>query len=95
MSDWRSVSSSNISAVRYDPVLQQLDVRFKSGGEWTYPGVDQPTFDSMLSADSVGKFFHANIRSLTGAAPLQAKKPEQQPPRSGGWQDWVKQARDV
>ena len=60
--DYEPVDSSMISHVGYDAERQQLGVRFKRGAaEHTFADVPQDVFDTMVSSDSVGKFFHANI----------------------------------
>ena len=58
------VSSSNIESIGYDEPTKALHVKFKSGGTWTYSGDDAKAHhDAMLSAPSVGKYFHANVKS--------------------------------
>ena len=57
-----SVDSSNISNVEYDPDNLVLRVTFKNGGKYEYEGVLQEVVDEMLSASSVGSYFHSNIR---------------------------------
>lgn len=60
---WQSVDSSNIEAVAYDAEEKQIFVRFKDGAEWVYDNCEQKLFDSFLNAPSIGKFFHANIKT--------------------------------
>lgn len=57
------VKSSNIEAVGYDESTKTLTIRFKSGSTHSYADVDKLTYERLLSAQSVGKYFHANIRS--------------------------------
>ena len=57
-----SVDSSNIDKVEYDADNLVLRVTFKNGGQYEYEGVLQEVVDEMLSADSVGSYFHSNIR---------------------------------
>lgn len=57
-------SSSNIAApIRYSPSKQELYIRFHSGATWTYSGVAQSTYESLIAAPSVGKYFQSNIRN--------------------------------
>ena len=57
------VSSSNISAVGYDGQTRTLTIEFKSGGRHAYADVPAELHKAMMAAESVGKFFHANIKS--------------------------------
>ncbi|KKM06703.1 hypothetical protein LCGC14_1741290 [marine sediment metagenome] len=62
-----SVESSNIEAVGYDEQKEELFIEFKNKGENTtykYRGVPSKKYDSMVKADSVGRFFHKHIRGL-------------------------------
>ena len=54
------VDSSNINSVNYSE--EGLTVVFKSGMEYTYPGVPKLLYEQMLDADSVGKFFAQYIK---------------------------------
>ena len=54
------VVSSNINSVSYSE--KGLTVVFKSGKEYLYPGVPKLLYEQMLDADSVGKFFNAEIK---------------------------------
>lgn len=53
-----------INAVGYDPESQTLDVEFSNGRSYSYGGVPQSTFDAMMGAQSVGKFFIANVKNV-------------------------------
>lgn len=57
------VTSSNVSAVGYDPVMLRLFVRFNSGDEYAYDGVEPETHRFFLAADSKGKFLNRVIRA--------------------------------
>ncbi len=62
--DLKPVKSSNIAAVGYDPDDQTLHVKFKeSGAVYTYADVPADDHEALMGADSIGKHFHANIRS--------------------------------
>lgn len=57
------VKSSNIEALYYDDKTRLLTVKFKSGAMHDYHGVHPDTWLGLQAADSVGKYFHANIRN--------------------------------
>lgn len=57
------VTSSNIAAVGYDHATRTLGVQFKSGHLFHYQGVEPHQHAALLGADSVGKHFHAHIKS--------------------------------
>ena len=58
------VTSSNIESVGYDNDEQTLFVKFKSGTTYSYSEVPVEIYDEMLQADSKGKYFYANIKSV-------------------------------
>jgi len=55
------VSSSNLEAVAYDKDNEQLYIKFKSGSVYKYDQVSEDLFNSLLNAESVGKFFKQEI----------------------------------
>lgn len=57
------VQSSAIEAVKYEDVSHELFVQFKSGHLYKYADVSHKEFQALMSADSLGKHFHAHIRS--------------------------------
>jgi hypothetical protein len=59
----QSVSSSNLSAVGYDEETKTLRVLFRTGLTYEYSGVSPKVYDQLLAAESIGQYFHANIRS--------------------------------
>lgn len=59
----KPVKSSNISAIGYDAETKTLTVQFSSGGKHSYAGVPPETHQAMMSAESIGKYFHAKIRN--------------------------------
>lgn len=61
------VVSSNITAVNYSE--RGLAVVFKSGKEYTYPGVPKLLYEQMLDSESVGKFFAQVIKPFYPHAP--------------------------
>ena len=55
--------SSNIELVEYDPEIKALKVTFlRGGGTYLYEKVPAKTFGELISADSVGKYFQANVK---------------------------------
>lgn len=63
MPDLTPVTSSNIAAIGYDPEAREMHVQFKSGGIWIYADVPPEAHEEFASAESVGKHFHAHVRS--------------------------------
>lgn len=55
-------NSSTILMVSYDNLLNTLDVEFRSGSVYQYVGVPRSVYVELMEAESVGKFFHANIK---------------------------------
>ena len=55
--------SSNISEIGHDAVTNVLEVKFLNGGVFRYHGVDAAKHAALMGADSVGKHFHANIKT--------------------------------
>lgn len=56
------VDSSNIESIGWDEVDEELFITFNSGSTYVYSEVPKEVFDSMMNAESKGKFFHANIK---------------------------------
>lgn len=54
------VISSDLNAVGYENGI--LYIRFNSGGLYCYSGVPLNVFNSLLSAGSKGRYFHAFIK---------------------------------
>ena len=59
----QSVESSNIRSVGYDEFLLVLEIEFKSGAVYRYYGVPAEVHDELINAESVGKYFNANVKS--------------------------------
>ena len=59
----RSVESSNLKSVGYDEFLLVLEIEFKSGAVYRYYGVPAEVHDELINAESVGKYFNANVKS--------------------------------
>ena len=59
----QAVESSNLLEVGYNEENKKLFVKFNSGWVYGYHEVEPGVFDQLLSADSKGKFFNANIKN--------------------------------
>jgi hypothetical protein len=53
------VKSSNIKALGYDN--RGLFVQFIGGGAYHYPDAPRSVFNDLMGAESVGKFFRAEV----------------------------------
>ena len=56
------VSSSNIVSVGYDSENETLEIEFKTTGVYQYFNVPLFMHERLFMADSVGKFFNAEIK---------------------------------
>lgn len=56
------VTSGHIESVGYDSQLRVLRVQFKHGRTVDYRDVPPEIHESMMAAESVGKFLNANIK---------------------------------
>lgn len=61
--DREYVSSSMIRSIGYDPLNSTLEVEFTDGVVWQYFDYPESDWYVFKSADSVGKYFHSNIRN--------------------------------
>ncbi len=57
-----TVESSMIHAVGYDPEKHILEVVFNTGRTYQYADVPPEVYDSLLKAESKGRYFLAHIR---------------------------------
>jgi len=55
------VKSSNIQSIGYDDGL--LEIEFTNGRIYQYDGVELEKAEALINAESVGKFFFANIKN--------------------------------
>lgn len=67
----KPVNSSNIESMAHDPVAQVLEVKFKGGNTYRYKGVSADAHDSLMNAESIGKHFHSNIKSVCDAEKVE------------------------
>lgn len=58
------VESSNIAEISYKTKDSVLFVKFKNGTVYSYTGVPAAEFINLLQAESVGKYFNAEIKSV-------------------------------
>lgn len=60
--DREYVDSSMITSIGYDAMSCTLEVEFKNGVVWQYHDFPEYMWNEFQSAESKGKYFHANIR---------------------------------
>lgn len=63
MVDLVPVKSSALTHVGYDDEKSQLHAVFPGGATYIYNDVPREVYDGLHKAESVGKYFSANIRS--------------------------------
>ncbi len=61
--NYQRVSSSSIDEVGYDSGQRTLAVSFHAGREYLYADVPRETFEALLSASSIGRYFNSAIRN--------------------------------
>jgi hypothetical protein len=59
---YQRVSSSCIAEIGYDLFDETLAVRFHGGSEYRYAGIPPETHQALLAADSIGRYFNAEVR---------------------------------
>ena len=62
--EMQRVDSTDIASVGYADGI--LNIRFHSGGLYRYSNVPLAIYQSLISASSKGKYFHANIKGRYG-----------------------------
>jgi hypothetical protein len=75
--EMKTVKSSNIGKIGYEN--KKLRIEFKSGGLYEYNKVPEKTYRDFVKADSVGKYFHAKIRSKYQFKKIELTKPITKP----------------
>ena len=58
-----SVSSSLLESVGHDPDENVLEVELESGAIYQYRDVPEETYEELLAADSLGRYFNHHIRN--------------------------------
>lgn len=56
------VQSSTVQSAGYDPESQELHIKFKDGGYYTYQGVPPEKYDAFMMSGSKGQFLHHQIK---------------------------------
>ena len=59
-----AVQSSMMTAVGYDAQNKTLRIRFIQDADYDYSGVPPEIYQSLLSAESKGKYYHRYIKGL-------------------------------
>ncbi len=57
--EMKSVKSSNVDSIGYDPITRTMYVRFLNGGEYAYKNVPKDVFIKVFESDSIGKEIYA------------------------------------
>lgn len=55
--EFSAVESGFLEGIAYDPLTQSLSVKLKTGQVYTYFDVPEEVHKSMITAESVGRFF--------------------------------------
>jgi len=71
------VSSRQMIAIGYDPDSRTMAIVFDVGNEYRYANIEKETFQAMLSAKSVGSYFHRNIKTKPGTYPYSQVERQQ------------------
>jgi len=66
----RTVDSSVITSVGYDAKTNVLEVEFRTGRIYQYFLVPQSVYRELMRADSIGKYFNAEIRGSYNEVPI-------------------------
>lgn len=56
------VTSGNLAEVGYDPDLETLEIQFHHGGVYQYYNVPLFMHERLMTAESLGRFFNAEIK---------------------------------
>lgn len=59
---WVPLTSSNLSAARYDKDTNTLEVEFIGGRRYQYFDVPLQVFEGLICAESCGKYLNENIK---------------------------------
>ena len=59
--NWASVDSSNVAAIKFDAAAGELHVRFHNGKTYAYEGVPPEEAESLFHASSPGQYLRNNI----------------------------------
>lgn len=68
-------TSSAIAAHGFDPATQTMYLKFTSGTVYRYAEVSNDLYAGLQSAESVGRFYGANIKGKYAAVPVPVAPP--------------------
>lgn len=63
MIDLVPVKSSNLKSVGHEKEANELHVEFHGGSVFAYDGVSAELHERLMKAESIGKFFHKEIKN--------------------------------
>jgi hypothetical protein len=66
----QEVVSSQFKKVKYDSESKILTITFNNDKKYEYKDVPKDIFDGLISAESAGKYFIANIKNSFDYRPL-------------------------
>jgi hypothetical protein len=64
--EMRSVYSSHVDEIGYDPDTEELHVKYSSGRTTVYDGVPLTVAATVQSSASIGEALHAHVRGKYG-----------------------------
>jgi hypothetical protein len=64
MPEMTYVDSTNVEAIGYDEVAQELYVQFLGSGMYVYYDVPQEVYDELINAPSKGRFLNEAIKNV-------------------------------
>jgi KTSC domain len=59
-----ATESRTVASVGYDAPSSTMELEFVDGGVYRYFVVPRSVLDALLTADSIGRFFHEHIRGV-------------------------------
>lgn len=59
------VSSSLVESLGYSPEKEVLEVELENGRVYQYRDVPESTYNELIEADSIGRYFNQYIRDLS------------------------------
>lgn len=59
---WQVVESSNVQSVAYDEPSMTLAVEYLRGGLYTYEGVGEQVYASLINSASVGRYLNDAVK---------------------------------
>jgi hypothetical protein len=60
----RTVHSSSLRSLGYDPQTRTLEIAFHNAGVYQYYGVPETVLKEMLAQESLGAYFNTEIRDV-------------------------------